>query len=378
MDVCGVNNSFVDLKPLGSQQREMSQTDWKVHAVVILKSLLLAVGIALACASFYFATIVHPMIAAATPSVPFTLWAVLQMQPPSLAVPIEKTIPGFRNGGANCWLNSALELLVNVPAYRKIFEKLLHPQTEDEWRARFELQPFVKTYENYHEEKKEASPKALETQPLREWVSKVFPVISSNIMEQEYPSYFLEYFFKNLDFERAKIEKVVTRDDSDNPNNKEVSYEDCNFLQVHLHEEKENVTAKDMKEILEDSFTSISEVENERYTTVTTKSHFVSTPEDLTIEVLRTDNKGKNTHLQLSHALEIDVSQEHFRQEARYRCDGFISRAGSSDQAGHYYAFVLIDGQWWKANDSRVQIASLEEVERELASSSTILHYQKV
>ena len=45
-------------------------------------------------------------------------------------------------------------------------------------------------------------------------------------------------------------------------------------------------------------------------------------------------------------------------QEITYRLTGMIRHKGPSIAAGHYLAYVLIDGDWYEANDKRTRQVS--------------------
>ena len=45
-------------------------------------------------------------------------------------------------------------------------------------------------------------------------------------------------------------------------------------------------------------------------------------------------------------------------QQIRYRLTGMIRHTGSSIAAGHYIAYVLIDGNWYEANDERMGLVT--------------------
>ena len=45
-------------------------------------------------------------------------------------------------------------------------------------------------------------------------------------------------------------------------------------------------------------------------------------------------------------------------QPISYRLTGMIRHSGVSIEAGHYIAYVLIDGEWYEANDERMGLVS--------------------
>ena len=49
-------------------------------------------------------------------------------------------------------------------------------------------------------------------------------------------------------------------------------------------------------------------------------------------------------------------------QKIRYRLTGLIRHTGSSIASGHYIAYVLFEGRWYKANDELITEVSWQTV----------------
>ena len=64
------------------------------------------------------------------------------------------------------------------------------------------------------------------------------------------------------------------------------------------------------------------------------------------------------TLVELTTELSTDWIIDGNGQQIRYRLTGMIRHTGSSIAAEHYIAYVLIDGNWYEANDERMGLVT--------------------
>ena len=58
-----------------------------------------------------------------------------------------------------------------------------------------------------------------------------------------------------------------------------------------------------------------------------------------------------------------ELSTEYIRDDnGQYRLTGMIRHTGDSIASGHYIAYLLIDGNWYEANDSVMKQVSWQTV----------------
>nr|NGX27351.1 hypothetical protein [Chlamydiota bacterium] len=168
--------------------RGASETTWKTHALVVLSYFLIGIGIALACASVYLATVVHPMIAMATPIVPIVLGILLRPNTSSglffaskAPVYIKGQPLGISNrDSSTCWLNAALQVLNHASSYKELMQETaknsdtITQQSVKKLLPFFGLFPLISAFKNYQAELDEESGRPLSSvssATVRKWLS---------------------------------------------------------------------------------------------------------------------------------------------------------------------------------------------------------------
>ena len=71
-----------------------------------------------------------------------------------------------------------------------------------------------------------------------------------------------------------------------------------------------------------------------------------------------------DTFVEFTTELSTDNIRDGNGQQIRYRLTGMIRHTGPSIAAGHYISYVLIDGNWYEANDKHMRKVSWQTVRR--------------
>ena len=78
--------------------------------------------------------------------------------------------------------------------------------------------------------------------------------------------------------------------------------------------------------------------------------------------------------MEFTTELSTDCIRDGNGQPITYRLTGMIRHTGVSIEAGHYIAYVLIDGDWYEANDESMRQVSWPTVR---SLQAYILLYQR-
>ncbi len=362
-------------------EQNLSKTDWKTHALVVLGYVLVAIGIALAFCAPYIAFTVQPMLAVASPVLPIALgvlgiqYASEPLSPVKVAAPVKPSnvvvVPpiGIANKSGNCWINSSLQLLFNVPAYRRVMENLLE-NTDPK------LSIFRDAYKTHNEGGH------VDSQKIREWLHKLNPrEVSLNSSQQLCYEICLSAILLKVGYSLPKeIRHQITRE-GERANSVSVAPLPTSIFDISTDFIDENAN-NNVTDALNHYFykTEPSNIEDEtgkviRKRTLATILTLDSKPEDFSISVDFSKTLKKKDVKELQGAMEVSLSRQ-LGNDADYFCDGFIRHSGSGTGYGHYIAYFLKDGKWWEASDSDVGQMDLKEVNEQLAKASYI-HYQK-
>ncbi len=350
------------------QGQELSSTDWKVYAKVVLSYMLIGIGLALACSSIYLAFAFNPMIAAASPITPIALGVLLlnstepkmEVKAPELvkAQSLDDTPPiGIANPrGGNCWINASLQLFFNVPAFRKVMENLSKESELSELYSAFEI------YTNGEK---------VDSQILREWLSKNDPSIDPSPSVHDDPFYFLLPVLKKSGYFVAKeIENSVLVNKAQKTNLSTSSA--CYYLNFAFPETEIVPT---LSEGLDQHFyTSENLSSGELRKTIRDLDRI---PDDFCIAVHRGGDDQAKKKMEIKGAMEVSLNGDHIGKDTLYYPDGFICHEGDSVNYGHYVAYVYKAGSWWKMSDSSAQPISLDKATK-MIEQAVMIHYQKV
>jgi hypothetical protein len=91
----------------------------------------------------------------------------------------------------------------------------------------------------------------------------------------------------------------------------------------------------------------------------------------------RQDGRAKNT---TSVYIQSDIELEEWGdgEKVRYNLSSIVRHHGDSQRQGHYTAMVRHEGDWWKADDSKItKMASFAVVAEESARDCYILMFEK-
>lgn len=350
------------------QGQELSSTDWKVYAKVVLSYMLIGIGIALACSSIYIAFALSPMIAATSPITPIAAGVLLlDSTEPKMEVKVTQTakLPSIEENppigianprGGNCWINALLQLLFNVPAYRKVMENLSKKSELSDLRSAFKI------YKNGGE---------VNSQVLREWLCKNDPNVDPSESIQDDPFLFLLPVLSKSGYCVAKeIENSVVDNKCQKTNLSAPSA--CYYLNLAFPETEAVPT---LSEGLDRYFyTSENLSSGEKRKTIHDLDRI---PDDFSIAVHRGGDDQAKKKMQIKGAMEVSLNGNHIGKDTLYYPDGFICHEGDSVNYGHYVAYLFKAGSWWKVSDSSAQPISLEKATK-MIEQAVLIHYQKV
>lgn len=352
------------------QSQELSTTDWKTHTFVVLSYLLITIGIGLACAALYIAATVHPMIAVASPTLPIVL-GILGLQysdsesrakisEPVQAPVIDGSRPiGIHNDSANCWINASLQLLFNVPAFKKVMES---NSGLFSW-GRSELTKAYNIYKAGGE---------VDSKKLRKWIHKLKPTVDPSDSFQHPADLFLNFALEQVGYSLPKeIRHQITQRAGEKdkvisiPGRSTQSFD----LSWPLQQEKNKLNlSKGLNQYFHDQETNGSEVIRNRLI-------LERAPEDFSITIDFSNETEKVTK-KVQGAMAVSLTTAQVGENADYFCDGFICHLGDSTNSGHYVAYVYKDGNWWEISDSSVNQINAK-VANEKISTACFIHYQR-
>ena len=177
---------------------EHCATDKKVYNFLIFGRFLQAAALASCAAIIICSFMISPVILVGlVPSIAIGILGsriqtpVIPGQAPIVNSQIAQSPPfiagqpvGLKNSGANCWLNSSLQLLINAPAFRHRLEQ---------------IPPFAQFLHSYHEARANLHGVALNinTDQIQDFLSSRTAISQGDI--QDDPSLFFEYLFCDQD-----------------------------------------------------------------------------------------------------------------------------------------------------------------------------------
>jgi len=349
----GAPASLMPLAP----ERSLSKTTLKTHALVVLSYLLIGIGIALACASVYMATMMSPMLAMATPVAPIALGILLKPGETSGGIFSTSKAPvyikgqplGFRNeDGSTCWLNSAMQVLFGSSSGKGLMGNLSI--------TNFSLFPLRSAFRRNQAELLEEGGRpisSVSSAKVREWLSGLLPSIPKS-NTQEDPMDFLNLVFSKTGYHLPLMEQ---------PKGKNAK--PCtNTSTIMLFPEYGK------KQPFSTLLNGFFDGEEKKWFTEAPKGFIVGayrTAPDEGQSVKGTDSIAFPKNLELTKAQCREGSR-------KYSPDAFILHLGAGTESGHYMAYIHRNGYWWKANDEKITQVTDGEAETRIQAAS-IVHY---
>lgn len=335
------------------QEQSLSKTDWKTHALVILGYMLVGIGIALAFCAPYIAFTVQPMLAVTSPVLPIILgvlgiqYASEPLSPVKVAAPAKPrnapVIPpiGIANKDAgNGWINASLQILFNVPSYKRLMEDILEKNDP-------KLTPLCEAYKTYKDGGQ------VDSQKIREWLHSQKPndILLDASQQCSYKDC-LDFVLLKAGYSLPKGTNHQIIWDGNIGKSIRGASSTKRFLDLSSHFAGKNI---DISKALFHCF-----------------YNRVSDTEQIVFSMEKAPNDfGVNVSLvkEIQGAMETTLTTAQVGENAHYFCDGFISQLNSRDVAYFYKG-----GKWWEVNDSSVKSINLKEANSMLAKASYI-HY---
>jgi hypothetical protein len=361
-----IQNCLSDIQQrLYSFQEKLCSTDNKIYAFLILGRVLQAAAIASFAASIAFAFTVGPIVLlAAIPAIalgllgtyvagnPEELNDMLQMARPF--VPGQPV--GLVNGGNNCWLNSSLQLMANIPAAHHRMRQI--PQ----------LAQFLDAYEANRNNYQKVG-QNIDTHAIRQFVSRETGGVISDGSRQEDAAEFFDYVFQgpNALYQLDHQVNGVVRGA---------------YHQSLLHIGLGTQPRPSFQQLFNSYFDDRAE------NGARIQFFFQRPPNDLLVSAKRfygqIDSSGNN-HIQtgkIGDAIDVPERLALSNQFVRvgggseYVCDAFSVHNGSSLESGHYICYVKRQNTWWYCSDTRVYEVSAGTALRAM-KYGYIFHYAK-
>ncbi len=353
-----------------------SKTAWKTHSLVVLSYFLIGVGLALACASVYLATIIHPVLAMATPIVPIAL-GILLMPHQSKGLFSTASAPVFLSGqplgiinpGVNCWLNSALQMLCNASSLKELMgdlsngsSKAIVPSSEQKLSPFQSLYQLISAFRNYQAEAEEGErpTSSLSSAAIRKWLSNIKTEIPAEGTQEDPMAFFEEVHDRSGHF----LPLMQRKNEEE-----ELSRKDC-FIPLMM---------------LKDGKNSFTKLFNDYFSEYVADSHnqitrwFSTAPKGFLVQAKRFTWNAEGTRVKIRDSMDfpmtLQLKKEQCKEGSRtFSPDAFIIHHGASANSGHYTAYIRRSGYWWHISDSHVtQVNNLEA--QNAIKSAYIVHY---
>lgn len=354
-----------------------SSTTWKVHARVVLSYALIGIGLALAIASIYMATVLPPMVAVATPVLPLALGILVQpegtlslISSNKAGIYLQGQPLGLNNpdNSNNCWLNSAFQLINNTSSYKELLNEVdeeANSSAVSKLTSYFNLFSLLNHCKNYQAELDRGSGRTISsenTQEIRNWLSNVNSKISKE-GSQEDPI----VLFEELHSRSGKYLPLMQQKNNEKPLSRDRPYVDLAF----------NAQGA----------TSFSKLFNAFFdekidSNIHLKKWFPSAPKGFLVQVTRYGLNEMGAQEKITRDLDIPMSLTLTEEQCksgnrRYAPEAFIIHHGDSLDLGHYTAYIRRNGYWWHANDSKITQVSNKDA-AEAIKQAYLVHYGQI
>lgn len=395
------------------RQYEYSQTDWKTYMVVVCSNLLIIAGMVLACASLYFLTVVHPMLAMGSPIV-LTAAGVLGVnhtvsqaaESSSHSSPAnENRFLGMVNkSGTHCWEIAVLQALFNTEEDRKRLqniqdqdEKLL---SHSESQKYYNLLPLIDAMMTYDLERQSPSHVcSVDTEHIHKCLyaalrhKKNGPLSEPPEKGKQEDAWELMKFYLDQSntalppfVESGEVKRkdgsVIKKWTNVSGENGRTPLRYFEFL-LGIYEGQDHVSL----DTLFQEYFHRKEITGNNQLTI--NSYFRFPPKSFKINLNRVsfiaskkcERSSYKIHTKVHFPLKFAPGPKDFGKNATYECRYIISHIGDSPHGGHYVTFLKgQNGKWYFFNDSlKPKEVSLDRVKREIDSPNPyIIHYQRI
>lgn len=350
-----------------------SSTTWKVHARVVLSYALIGIGLALAVASIYMATVLPPMIATAAPVLPLALGILVQPEGTFSLVPANKSQIfmkgqplGLQNPDVNCWLNSAFQLINNTTSYKELIKEIdegANSSAASKLSSYFNLFGLLAHCKNYQAELNRESGQTISsenTQEVRKWLSNVKSEIEEKGTQEDPIA-----LFEELHSRSGKYLPLLQQKNNEKPLTQKRICVDLDF-------NSEGATS--FSKLFNAFFDE--EIQDSK---VHLKKWFTEAPKGFLVQVTRYAWKSDGPQEKITRDLDVPMNLTLTEAQCKtgnrkYAPEAFIVHDGSETEYGHYIAYVRRDGHWWKASDENITQESNREATRAI-KQAYLIHY---
>ncbi len=339
----------------------LCSTDSKIYALLILGRTLQSAALVSFAASFVFAFLVGPAaLIGLVPAVAFcVLGTYIADNPQELNSMVQMPRPfvpgqpvGLMNSAYNCWVNSGLQMLANVPAF------------EPRMRQVPVLSQFLDAYKDARAGYHKVAPN-FDSQQVRQFLSsETRGVINNSCYAQEDASELFEYLFQGPNA-LYRFDHLL--------NGAPATARHEPMIQLDIQRVNPLPGFGQLFNGFFDHMTDIGQRQ---------QLFFQNSPNDLLIQLKRfyrdpDGTLGKiNDPIEAPDTIQLPAALVRTGEGATYQCDAFLVHHGTTQHGGHYVSYIKVGNAWWLCSDSSVIEVSATDALSAM-KQSYILHYAK-
>jgi hypothetical protein len=335
-------------------------TESKVHALLVTGRVLQAAALVSFPSAIAFSFVAAPIaLVGLVPAVALgVLGTWIADNPKDLNERIQMGRPfvvgqpvGLTNGLNNCWLNSSLQLMANVPGFERRMRQIPEfAQFLDSYRAAGAGYQKVAT--------------EIQTQQIREVLQRE----SGGLIQSDPPQQDVADFFQWCFQGQNGLYQFDTMLDG-------AAGAQRSEPMIGLELDR-SAPIPNFAQLFSNFFDYHTDRGQRR------QVFFPATPDHLLIHVKRfyyeNGAQGKiNDPIEIEGRFQLPGHLVRSGENAAYSCDAVLVHQGGSGEAGHYVAYIKRDNVWWYCSDARVLEVSAAEAEAAM-KQSYILHFAKV
>ncbi len=338
----------------------LCSTDSKIYVLLILGRTLQSAALVSFAASIVFTLFVGPAaFIGLVPAVAFgVLGTYIADNPQELNAMVQMTRPfvpgqpvGLTNSGNNCWLNSGLQLLANVPAF------------EPRMRQIPPLAQFLDAYKDARAGYRKVAPN-FDSHQVRQFLSTETRGAVGGDHVQEDSSQLFEFLFQgpNALYQFDHLLNGAPATARREP-----------MIQVDIQRVNPLPGFGQLFNGFFDHMTDIGQRQ---------QLFFQHSPNDLLIQLKRfyrdpDGTLGKiNDPIDAPETIQLPATLVRTGESAAYQCDAFLIHHGLTQDGGHYVSYIKVGNTWWYCSDSSVIEVSAKDALSAM-KQSYILHYAK-